>query len=52
MDDVPDITATIKEGDPNYGEKTIAIPGSNISASDDVDIGTVGAYPYTYTAPR
>ena len=49
--DVPDITATIKEGDPNYGEKTIAIPGSNISASDDVDIGTVGAYPYTYTAP-
>ena len=40
-----------KEGDPNYGEKTIAIPGSNISASDDVDIGTVGAYPYTYTAP-
>ena len=25
--DVPDITATIKEGDPNYGEKTITING-------------------------
>ena len=49
-DTIPDITATITEGDPNYGEKTITIPGSNISASDDVDIGTVGAYPYTYTA--
>ena len=28
--DVPDITATIKEGDPNYGEKTITINGSTI----------------------
>ena len=45
--DVPDITATIKEGDPNYGEKTITINGSTIL--DDTSIPEV--YPFTYTAP-
>ena len=44
--DVPDITATIKEGDPNYGEKTITINGSTIL--DDTSIPEV--YPFTYTA--
>ena len=45
--DVPDITATIKEGDPNYGEKTITINGSTIL--DDTSIPEV--YPFTYDAP-
>ena len=45
--DVPDITATIKEGDPNYGEKTITINGSTIL--NDTSIPEV--YPFTYTAP-
>ena len=45
--DVPDITATIKEGDPNYGEKTITINGSTIL--DDTSIPEV--YPFTYAAP-
>ena len=44
--DVPGITATIKEGDPNYGEKTITINGSTIL--DDTSIPEV--YPFTYTA--
>ena len=48
-DTIPDITATITDEDPNYGAKTIPILGSNISAF--VNTGTIGAYPFTYTAP-
>ena len=46
---LPPITATVQDGDPNYNSTPITIPESNVSAS--VDIGTVGAYPFTYTAP-
>ena len=44
--DLSDITATIKEGDPNYGEKTITINGSTILNTSIPEV-----YPFTYSAP-
>ena len=45
-DPISDITATIKEGDPNYGEKTITINGSTILGNTSIP----EVYPFTYTA--
>ena len=40
------LLATIKEGDPNYGEKTITINGSTILNTSIPEV-----YPFTYSAP-